>query len=406
MTTITVINFAIYLSFLSIEYMFHVSDNHDLLGLKAVPITQKMLAEYDFGAPCKKASKPIDILRQAAIKVKTLMILTKAAKIKVKETYSDNPLIYQYFYLLFVFVYMNFVVFFWISGHRNPNYRNEKGLDKFIFSEDELKLHNANSYKNAQNYLQSTYAQIFYLLNVIYLTLSVQQIRTGKKLMKTNIINFRNIIKKIKFKTFMALPLVREVTTTFEYCVYGTCLKFTDFMLVNDLKAFMNVAKLKHLTNSLYPTGQQISRKIRLGIMFSVVNVLIISLVIPLYLFSNPKTSSAFKVESGSLKIDLVDKSNQKIGTLFKTDKFSGNRNFNQTKGSKDREEIERLWKKYPQLNRFSGFQFQKITLNKYSDIYLDFTPKILEELSTYLRGDKKAKIHVNLTMKVKTLKN
>lgn len=408
MTTITVINFAIYLSFLSIEYMFRASNTHDLLGMKTVPITQKLLADYDFGAHCKKASKPIDILRQAAIKIKALMILSKAAKTNVKRTYNSNPLLYQYFYLIFVFLYMNFVVFFWIPAHRNPHFSKDTGFSKFVFNES-INKNSSENYKTPLNYLDSTYAQTFYLLNVIYITFSLQQIRVGKKLIKTNIIDFRNLMKKIKFYAYIYLPLVREVTTTFEYSVHRTCLKFTDFMLLNDIKAFMNKAKLKHITNSKYPTGKKVSRTTRLGTMILVVNVLIIALVLPLFLFSIPKTTSSYKIESGSLTIDLVDQASQRIGTLFKTDKFISNRKFNissttnshQGEKTEDEKEIDRLWEAYPSLNKFSDFQFHKVTLSKYSDIYLDFTPKILEDLSNYLRRENNALISVNLTLYV-----
>lgn len=106
----------------------------------------------------------------------------------------------------------------------------------------------------------------------------------------------------------MALPLVRETTSTLEYCVKKTCLKFTDFMLLNDLKAFMLKAKLKHMKNLIYKTGHQISRKSRLTIMFSIVNLLIVSLILPLYLFSSPVMKNSYPIKSGSIKIDLVDR--------------------------------------------------------------------------------------------------
>lgn len=53
----------------------------------------------------------------------------------------------------------------------------------------------------------------------------------------------------------MAIPLIRETTSTLEYCVNKTCLNFDDFMLINDLKAFLHEAKIKHLDNIVDKTG-------------------------------------------------------------------------------------------------------------------------------------------------------
>jgi hypothetical protein len=237
-TTITAINFALYLSFIWIEYIFHSCQNNDLLGLRSTTITNKILQEYDFGSNPERAIKPIDMFRQAVIKVKALVILAKAAKVNISKTYYSNPLFYQYFYLIGIFCYMNYLVFFWIAAHRNPLYEKEVGLNKYVCTNDEMKLNFKTVNKTCLSYLRSSYAKMFYGLNMSYLLLSIRQIHGGKKIHDSEIVNF-SLLNKIKFHTFMALPLVRETTSTLEYCVKKTCLKFTDFMLLNDLKAFM-----------------------------------------------------------------------------------------------------------------------------------------------------------------------
>ena len=139
--------------------------------------------------------------------------------------------------------------------------------------------------------------------------------------------------------------------------------------------------------------------------MFCFVNLLIIALVIPLYLFSNPNTTTAFQILTGNLVVQLVDKSNQKISTLFKTDKLRENRSFNITKGSPELKQINQLWGSYPDLNRFFDFQFHKVTMIKYSDTFLDFTPKILDDLSNYFKEGSQAKIFFNMSFTVKSTK-
>lgn len=174
MTTITAINFALYLSFVWIEYIFHASQNNDLLGYRSVTYTQKILQEYDFGSNPERAHKPIDRFRQAVIKVKALVILAKAAKVNISKTYYSNPLFYQYFYLIGVFFYMNWLVFFWIAAHRNPNYEAENGINKYVCTNDEMKLNLRAVSKTCLSYLRSTYAKTFYGLNMSYLILSIK----------------------------------------------------------------------------------------------------------------------------------------------------------------------------------------------------------------------------------------
>lgn len=147
------------------------------------------------------------------------MILAKAAKVKISKTYKSNPLFYQYLYLIGVFGYVNWLVFFWIAAHRNPNFDTETGINKYVCTKDEMKLNLRASTKTCLSYLRSTYAKTFYGLNLSYLYLSIRQIQGGKKIHGSEIINFNILLNKIKFYTFMALPLVRETTSTLEYCV-------------------------------------------------------------------------------------------------------------------------------------------------------------------------------------------
>lgn len=62
-TTITAINFALYLSFTWIEFIFHSCQNNDLLGFRSTTISQKILQEYDFGSNPERAHHPLDQFR-------------------------------------------------------------------------------------------------------------------------------------------------------------------------------------------------------------------------------------------------------------------------------------------------------------------------------------------------------
>ena len=245
--------------------MFNNCSSHDLLGMKSQTVTKKILSQYDFGPANTKATTSGSIFRQAVLKVKSLMLLVKSSKTKISATYKTNPLLYQYFYLMTVFVYVNFLVFFWIGGHGNPNYTSETGLNKFICGDKELPLNIGDNIKKCRSYLNNPLSKIFYGLNMLYIFFSLKQVRAGRKLIRTTIVDFKSMANKIQFYCYLYIPLVREFTAVLEYCVQRTCINFNDFMLINDLKIDMHLAKIKALADSSYVTGKQISRTSRLG---------------------------------------------------------------------------------------------------------------------------------------------
>ena len=63
---------------------------------------------------------------------------------------------------------------------------------------------------------------------------------------------------------------------------------------------------------------------------------------------------------------------------------------------------LDKLYASYPQLNKFSDFRFHRVSFSKYSDDYLNFTPKIMEELGAYLAQGAKTSIKMNITMTVR----
>lgn len=74
---------------------------------------------------------------------------------------------------------------------------------------------------------------------------------------------------------------------------------------------------------------------------------------------------------------------------------------FDLTDGTPDKKSLVDLWTNYPVYNKFSGFRFHDVRFSKYSDRYLDFTPKIIEELSNYLAGGATTYIKFNITLTV-----
>ena len=67
-------------------------------------------------------------------------------------------------------------------------------------------------------------------------------------------------MNKIRYYAMVGIPLLREITATLEYCAIKTCLKFTDFLLLNDIKVYMLEAKIQFLVKEKNPVGRSINR--------------------------------------------------------------------------------------------------------------------------------------------------
>ena len=155
---------------------------------------------------------------------------------------------------------MNASVFFWHTYNCNPIAESEKGIHKFICTLEELEKANLGPKRACKSYLANRFSKVFYALNIAYLILGVLNIKGGKKYSNSDIKPFDNLFNKVKFWVVMFFPLIREATCTLEYFAVNTCLQFNDFLLVNDLRAFMYDAKIKFTSKLKNPVGKQVSR--------------------------------------------------------------------------------------------------------------------------------------------------
>ena len=70
------------------------------------------------------------------------------------------------------------------------------------------------------------------------------QIKSGKILHESKILDFSNLKNFILYKLYSVLPLVRETRIAFEYCSTNTTLWFSDFVLLKELEFVLQDAKL------------------------------------------------------------------------------------------------------------------------------------------------------------------
>ena len=136
--------------------------SHDTTGMRTQSYKMKLLEELNMKITYRQPTNAKEKFKHAVLKVKTLNYLLKRAKVKIAETYRSNPDYLKFFYLVFVFFYFNIVVFIWIPINRNPYAEDQTGLDKLVFTNNELKLHKSLGEDNCVNYLDSNYAKLFY----------------------------------------------------------------------------------------------------------------------------------------------------------------------------------------------------------------------------------------------------
>lgn len=357
-----------------------------------------VLGLFDWKARKKIKLTPIMKLRNAARKVKSIVSLSLNSRARPKKTYRNNPLLFQYYYLLVYWVILNFSVFFWHSYQHNPKKLYESGLNVFVCQKDEQELKLSEGKKNCKSYLQNSYSQVFYGLNILYLLFAIAQIRAGKSVSCTVIEPLEKLFYKAKYYITRNIPLLRETMIVIEYCAKKTSLNFTDFLLVVDITEFMHRAKLNHILDLKHPTGKAVSRILRLLIMVSVGLGLIIALVLPLFLFSEGNNKEAYDIVRGSIELQLLDKREQKITSLFQTDKMIENKNLTWYPDSE-----QRLKKLYTErsLKRYYRQSFKVVKFRRFSDTYLQMTPKLLEELKYYIMQQELVKIRFRMRLYV-----
>lgn len=399
---LTVLNLIIYLAFLLLEYIFFRAHTNDLLGFRSHAVTTNLLSLYNFDAiVTKKPETMIDKFRQVARQVKFLVALERLSKRNPLKTFNTSPDFIHYSFLMIAWIYMNISVFFWHAYNSNWRKEHESYLHKFVCTKEEVNLEVAEGILKCRSYADNYYSQIFYLLNTIYFLLAILQLKAGKSFNISARKDFSKLINKAKYYALALVPMVRETTTTLEYCAIHTCLHFSDFLLLNDIQMFMDKASMRFLGKRKNPVGKPISRIGQVGTGLLVVVSLIIAITIPFFIFSNSQSFQSHDILEGSFSIELIQEDNRKIVDLFKSDKILLNVK------EVDSEEIKKEF--YEQGKLFSKFhqsRFKKIEFSLWSDEYLNITPKTLTNLQNMMKSNITASIHTTIRINVIKLTN
>ena len=159
-TSFTVINFAIYLTFFILHYYIEQMKSIDIKGLVSKEYVQTLISEFD--TQVFKDMKPsvIEKFKRAATKAKNILIFTGASKkSKAKTDYRTNPLFYLFLFSMFLWIYVNVSTFLWHSYHGNFKSANKPGFSKFICEPNDKQGDLVDMNKIAcKNYLENPYS--------------------------------------------------------------------------------------------------------------------------------------------------------------------------------------------------------------------------------------------------------
>ena len=271
-----------------------------------------------------------------------------------KESFN-KPLLNKYILHIFTVLLSHIMIFFYFPIKGNKNL----GVGSYC-TKDDL----CNDFKN--NYVLI----IFYLLYLLYLILSGLQVKYG----------FYDIKRKSFFKRkgdeilsglskgFNAIPFLYEIKNAIDWTFTGTCLTLFQW---NKFEAIYDTIFDTYCEKNDWderPIGRRISYKKKFGIGATLAFVLILTLIVPLILFSslNP-TNHLNNITAGQLKIDL--------SFTYKNGAIKNYNLFENTRADSISEMInqEEIWKKYnysnsAQTRNFNKNQTQRVIFSETSD--------------------------------------
>lgn len=274
------------------------------------------------------------------------------------EANKVNPLVYLFMFALVVWTYVNLSVFFWHPYHSNPLRSSKKGLYKFVCEENNPKDNDYEGFGSSgcKNFLQNPLSQIFYFLNIVYLTICMKQIEAGKLLQITKITHFERILELVKYKAYKVLPLVRPTQITFEYCATKTALWFKDFFLLRELEFLLQDAKIFHQKRMKKKAGTTINHRFQNLICWGVLVGVVLIFAIPLFLFYDSTNKNYYDIKASALKIQL-DADDQKITDLYMTKTMINNKVMSQST-EEDRIILDEKILQTDSLKRYDRDQF------------------------------------------------
>ena len=397
-TSLMVVNISVYLAFFLLHYYFDQMKSNDTQGLRSKPYVFSLMIKFDCSAPEKAKGSPLKKFIRFVSRIKHLVTFTKGTNEDTQKDYYDNPQFYHFLAMMAMWVYVNFMVYFWATQHGNHRSDSKKGIYKFLCQPEDKGIElQENNLNPCLSYNENRYTQVFYALNICYLITGMLQIKAGKPVHTSKIINFQKPLNKIVFKLFEIIPLVRETRVTFEYCATKTSLWFSDFILLKDLESLLQNAKMKFEGNMDSQTGKQVKRLLQNIICWVAILLFITVVAVPLFLFYNSSNDAFFDIDSAKLSVDLYLGETHKIVNLYTGSKLRINEDMKDSPDPVRRGNLNAI-RDLPKIRSYKETQFVEIGFSKYSDTFLPLTPRLIEDIRYFIETNQDINIKTNFT--------
>lgn len=324
-SSLTVVTILVYVTLLFIERCFGNVRTNDSLTIHYHTVFSAISREMFCGTnqvklpSLEKADNSKFSKFKRAVKKAIVLNLLKESR-KDHKIYGYNMMFYKYIFLLVLWILISGLAFIIQPVFADSNRKSlfSKNFSAFMCLQEE---------PNCYSFRTLPITQIFFLLNIGYFFVAVQQIRKGKHQTVPQQKNYSNIWQLIKHYTFYKTPVLREICTLIDYSVQLTSLELSDYLLCEDIRECIANAKMLKKSTAKKNPGKLVPRSQRVFLSCGILFLLAILLVLPLLLFS--KFTSGNKeqeITDGSLTVSLFAGENRFLATLYESNFLLENR--------------------------------------------------------------------------------
>lgn len=252
---------------------------------------------------------PVENFHRLFWKVKLILRIKKVKKGEGLIDPSRNPLTKKLYLTLVLWAFVCILVYFVfpIIGNRDTRVNGFMKVlcnDYYAEREIQLEINRCHTlWKGVPIYW------IFFLLNIMYVYFSALQIRYGFNHSRESVVNqnWKSTIGYTKFKVYEALPLLREINTTIEFCAANTSLTYLEWLKLEDIRGAMVQAKYQAERRLVKVVGDAINSFVKICIGLSALFIVVLIIVSPMLLFSDLNPSQeADEVLRGKMNVDLI----------------------------------------------------------------------------------------------------
>lgn len=294
----------------ALERYYSCLDNPDVLAV-AFKLNDKLNKMFKHGPSFYRPKHtPVENFQRLYRKIKVLIRLRKVSRSDSLASPYKNPLIKKMFLTLALWLFVCGLVYFVFPIIGNTDTR-VTGISKVLCNDYYIEENSITLEGNRCHTLWKgiPFYNIFFLLNMIYVYFSALQIRAGFNLSRESVINkdWTSHIGYAKFKVYEALPLLREINTTIEFCAANTSLTYLEWLKLEDIRGAMVQAKYQAERRLVKVVGDAINGLVKICIGFSALIIVVLIIVSPMLLFSdlNPSQDND-EVVRARMDVDLI----------------------------------------------------------------------------------------------------